>query len=60
MLFIASIGAYLHSVYMPLYFASKAAIVSLVKSLGTLKDILDIRIAAIRLGPVHISSGFSV
>lgn len=55
MLFIASMGAYLHSIQTPLYFASKAAIVSLVKSLGTLKDILDIRMAAVCPGPVVVS-----
>ncbi|KAH7020413.1 hypothetical protein EDB80DRAFT_563544 [Ilyonectria destructans] len=51
-LFIASMGGYLHSIHTPLYFASKAAIVSLVKSLGGLKEVLGIRMAAVCPGPV--------
>ncbi|CAF3617682.1 unnamed protein product [Fusarium graminearum] len=47
MLFIASMGGYLHSMQTPLYFASKAALVSMVKSLSGLKRVLGIRNAAI-------------
>lgn len=54
-LFIASMGGYLHSIHTPLYFASKAAIVSLVKSLGGLKEVLGIRMAAVCPGPVLVS-----
>ncbi|KAM0350952.1 hypothetical protein ACHAPU_002730 [Fusarium lateritium] len=47
LLFIASMGGYVHSMQTPLYFASKAALVSMVKSLGGLKMALGIRNAAI-------------
>ncbi|RGP78942.1 short chain dehydrogenase reductase family [Fusarium longipes] len=47
LLFVASMGGYVHSMQTPLYFASKAALVSMVKSLGGLKMALGIRNAAI-------------
>ena len=50
---VASIAAYLHSIETPLYMASKAALVSFIKSLGGLRDILGIRVAALCPGPVH-------
>ncbi|KAG5659163.1 hypothetical protein KAF25_000365 [Fusarium avenaceum] len=52
LLFVASMGGYLHSMQTPLYFASKAALVSMVKSLAGLKTALGIRNAAICPGAV--------
>ncbi|KAF4973792.1 hypothetical protein FSARC_21 [Fusarium sarcochroum] len=52
LLFVASLGAYVHSIQTPLYFASKAAIVSFVKSMSRLRSALGIRIAAICPGAV--------
>ncbi|GKU09774.1 unnamed protein product [Fusarium langsethiae] len=52
LLFVASMGGYVHSMQTPLYFASKAALVSMVKSLGGLKMALGIRNAAICPGAV--------
>ncbi|KAH7255225.1 uncharacterized protein BKA55DRAFT_736611 [Fusarium redolens] len=53
MLFVASMGGYMHSMQTPLYFASKAALVSMVKSLSGLKRALGVRNAAICPGPAH-------
>ncbi|KAI0170001.1 NAD(P)-binding protein [Hypoxylon sp. FL1284] len=53
LLFIASAGGYLHSFHTPLYFASKAAVVSFVKSLQSLRGRFGIRNAAICPGVVH-------
>ncbi|KAL0782136.1 hypothetical protein CaCOL14_000042 [Colletotrichum acutatum] len=47
LLWIASLGGYVHSMHTPMYFASKAAIVSMVKSLGGLRKELGIRNAAV-------------
>ncbi|KAF5664986.1 nad-dependent 15-hydroxyprostaglandin dehydrogenase [Fusarium heterosporum] len=52
LLFVASMGGYVHSMQTPLYFASKAALVSMVKSLSGLKMALGIRNAAICPGAV--------
>ncbi|KAJ4123078.1 hypothetical protein NW768_010071 [Fusarium equiseti] len=52
LLFVASMGGYMHSMQTPLYFASKAALVSMVKSLGGLKVALGIRNAAVCPGAV--------
>ncbi|RBR09657.1 uncharacterized protein FIESC28_09769 [Fusarium coffeatum] len=52
LLFVASMGGYMHSMQTPLYFASKAALVSMVKSLGGLKTALGIRNAAVCPGAV--------
>ncbi|KAJ3498612.1 hypothetical protein NLG97_g988 [Lecanicillium saksenae] len=49
---VASIAAYLHSIETPLYMASKAALISFVKSLGAVQDIFGIRMAAVCPGPV--------
>ncbi|KAJ4296099.1 hypothetical protein N0V88_004801 [Collariella sp. IMI 366227] len=49
---VASVAAYLHSIETPLYMASKAALVSFVKSLGGIRDLLGIRIAAVCPGQV--------
>jgi NAD(P)-dependent dehydrogenase (short-subunit alcohol dehydrogenase family) len=54
-LVVASISAYLHSIETPLYMASKAALVSFVKSLGGLQDLFGIRISAVCPGPVLVS-----
>lgn len=48
-------GGYVHSMQTPLYFASKAAIVSMVKSLGGLKNLFGIRNAAVCPGAVGVS-----
>ncbi|KAJ3459122.1 hypothetical protein MRS44_015195 [Fusarium solani] len=53
LLWMASLGGYVHSLQTPLYFASKAAIVSFVKSLATLKKRVGIRNAAICPGAVY-------
>ncbi|KAJ4328066.1 hypothetical protein N0V84_001434 [Fusarium piperis] len=53
LLWMASLGGYVHSLQTPLYFASKAAIVSFVRSLGTLKKRVGIRNAAICPGAVY-------
>jgi NAD(P)-dependent dehydrogenase (short-subunit alcohol dehydrogenase family) len=54
LLFVASMGGYMHSMQTPLYFASKAALVSMVKSLGGLKTALGIRNAAVCPGAVFV------
>ncbi|KAH8820253.1 hypothetical protein F5884DRAFT_744613 [Xylogone sp. PMI_703] len=53
LIWIASLGGYVHSLQTPLYFASKSAIISFVKSLATLKKRLGIRNAAICPGAVY-------
>ncbi|KAF4338408.1 15-hydroxyprostaglandin dehydrogenase [Fusarium beomiforme] len=53
LLWVASIGGYLHLLQSPLYFASKAAIISFVKSLSTVRKLFGIRNAAICPGVVH-------
>lgn len=55
LLWIASLGGYVHSMHTPMYFASKAAIVSMVKSLGGLRKELGIRNAAVCPGAVYVS-----
>jgi NAD(P)-dependent dehydrogenase (short-subunit alcohol dehydrogenase family) len=59
-LVVASISAYLHSIETPLYMASKAALVSFVKSLGGLQDLFGIRISAVCPGPVLVSVSAAV
>ncbi|KAI0134278.1 hypothetical protein BJ170DRAFT_716721 [Xylariales sp. AK1849] len=51
-LWVANMGSYLHSIQAPLYFASKAAVVSLVKSLQSLKQLVGIRNSAVCPGAV--------
>ncbi|TDZ28986.1 1-deoxy-11-beta-hydroxypentalenate dehydrogenase [Colletotrichum spinosum] len=53
LLWIASLGGYVHSTHTPMYFASKAAIVSMVKSLGGLRKEVGIRNAAVCPGAVY-------
>ncbi|OHE98237.1 hypothetical protein CORC01_06434 [Colletotrichum orchidophilum] len=53
LLWIASLGGYVHSMHTPMYFASKAAIVSMVKSLGGLRKELGIQNAAVCPGAVY-------
>ncbi|KAF5688804.1 secretory lipase [Fusarium circinatum] len=53
LLWVASCGGYLHSLQTPLYFASKAAIVSFVKSLSTVHKRFGIRNVAVCPGAVH-------
>ncbi|KAH7164946.1 hypothetical protein DER46DRAFT_576267 [Fusarium sp. MPI-SDFR-AT-0072] len=55
LLFVAIMGGHMHSIQTPLYFASKAALVSMVKSLSGLKRALGVRNAAICPGPAHTS-----
>lgn len=55
LLWIVSLGRYVHSMHTPMYFASKAAIVSMVKSLGGLRKELGIRNAAVCPGAVYVS-----
>lgn len=57
---VASMAAYLHSVETPLYMASKAALVSFVKSLGPVRDLLGIRMSAVCPGPVLVRFSLSV
>ncbi|KAI8965516.1 hypothetical protein F5Y11DRAFT_344392 [Daldinia sp. FL1419] len=49
---VGSMAAYLHSVETPFYMASKAALISFVKSLGALRDLFGIRVSAVCPGPV--------
>ncbi|EXK38595.1 hypothetical protein FOMG_06160 [Fusarium oxysporum f. sp. melonis 26406] len=49
-----SMGGYMHSMQMPLYFASKAALLTMVKSLSGLKRALGVCNAAICPGPAHV------
>lgn len=51
---VASIAAYLHSVETPFYMASKAALVSFVKSLGSVRDLFGIRMSTVCPGPVLV------
>jgi len=46
----------MHSMQTPLYFTSKAALVSMVKSLSGLKRAVGVRDAAICPGPAHVCS----
>lgn len=55
LLWVASLGGYVHNIQAPIYFATKAAIVSFVKSLAVLKKQLGIRNAAVCPGTVHVS-----
>lgn len=54
LLWIASVGAYVHSFQTPLYFSSKAAIVSFVRSLAQLRSRFGIRNAAVCPGAVNV------
>lgn len=47
LLWVVSAGAYLHSMQTPLYFSSKAAVLSVVKSLQGLKQLIGVRNCAI-------------
>ncbi|KAK7743184.1 hypothetical protein SLS53_004269 [Cytospora paraplurivora] len=53
LLWVASVGGYVHNFQSPLYFASKAAVVSFVRCLALMREKLGIRNAAICPGPVH-------
>lgn len=55
MLWVASMGGYGHGIQSPLYFASKAAVVSMVKSLGPLRQVAGIRNSALCPGAVFVS-----
>lgn len=43
LLWVSSVGGYVHSIQMPLYFASKSAVLSVAKSLQALKRLVGIR-----------------
>ena len=51
---VASMAAYLHSVETPFYMASKATLISFVKSLGAVRDLFGIRMSAVCPGPVLV------
>lgn len=55
LLWIASLAGYVHSMHTPLYFSSKAAIISMARSLGPLRRLFGIRNAAICPGLAHVS-----
>lgn len=55
-LWIASMAGYIHGLLTPFYYSSKAAVVSMCKSLGSLKSIAGIRNAAICPGVVDVCS----
>lgn len=55
LLWIASLGGYVHSLQTPLYFASKAAIVSVVKSFANFRAKFGIRNSAVCPGAVYVS-----
>lgn len=55
LLSVASMAGYVHSAHTPLYFASKAALVSFVRTLAVLKKLVGIRNAAVCPGLVHVS-----
>ncbi|KAF9880249.1 hypothetical protein CkaCkLH20_02203 [Colletotrichum karsti] len=53
LLWVSSMGGYVHSIQTPFYFASKAAILSVVKSLQGLKKLVGIRNSVICPGPTR-------
>lgn len=55
LLWFASVGGYVHSLQSPMYFASKAAIISMVRSLHPLKKEFGIRNSAICPGATYVS-----
>lgn len=55
LLWVASLGAVVHSMQTPMYFASKAAIVSVVKSFAGLRKSFGIRNSAICPGACYVS-----
>lgn len=54
LLWIASLGGYIHSLQTPLYYASKSAIISVVKSLNRLQELFGIRNSAICPGVTYV------
>lgn len=59
LLWLASAGGYVHLMQCPFYFASKAAIVSFVKSTNRLRSTFGIRNSAICPGMAHVSGPIS-
>lgn len=57
-LWLASMAGYIHGLLTPFYYSSKAAVVSICKSLGSLNKIAGIRNAAICPGVVDV--GFAI
>lgn len=58
LLWIASLGGYVHSLQTPLYFASKAAIISVVRSFAAFREKFGIRNSAVCPGAVDVSYQF--
>lgn len=54
-IWVASLGAYVHGLHVPIYLASKAAIVSFVRSVAVLNKHFGIRNTAICPGRIHVS-----
>ena len=54
LLWVSSMGAYVHSIQAPLYFASKSAVLSVAKSLQGLKRLAGIRNSVICPGAVRV------
>lgn len=54
LLWVASMGAYVHSMTLPLYFASKAAVVSFVRSTAALNGAVGVRNAVVCPGPTLV------
>ena len=54
LLWVASLGGYVHSMQTPMYFASKAAVVSMVKSFAGLRKEFGIRNSAVCPGLVKV------
>ncbi|KAK2054493.1 NAD(P)-binding protein [Colletotrichum caudatum] len=53
LLWVSSMGAYIHSIQTPFYLAGKAAVLSIVKSLQGLKQLVGIRNSVICPGPTR-------
>ncbi|KAK4222209.1 hypothetical protein QBC38DRAFT_89099 [Podospora fimiseda] len=53
LLWVSSMGGYIHSIQTPLYFASKAAMISVAKSLQGLKQLVGIRNSVVCPGPAR-------
>lgn len=53
LLWVSSMGGYVHSIQTPLYFASKSAVISVAKSLQGLKSLVGIRNSVVCPGPTR-------
>lgn len=59
LIWMASVCGYVHLMQSPMYFSSKAALISMAKSLSPLRKMFGIRNAAVCPGPVKASSSHS-